>query len=111
MIKNLVNEEEPYRFIILILFMLATILMATLSVSFVSISDMLPEIYKVSKWTLFYINMVYNIMFIPGNFVGNYIFDKFGIKKGIQIAITLTILGAFLRIFINQSFYYVVLGK
>jgi hypothetical protein len=55
--------------------------------------------------------MVYNIMYIPGNFLGNYIFDKFGMRKGMQIGISLTIVGAFLRVYIYKSFHYVVIGN
>lgn len=89
---------------------MSTFIMASLSVNFVPFSEVLPNAYDVSEWTLFYINMVYNIMYLPGNFIANYIFDSFGMRIGMQTGISLSIIGTIFRVMIDKSFNYAVLG-
>jgi len=44
------------------------------------------------------------------NFPSNYILDDWGIRIGVLIGASLTIAGAWVRILVNDSFYWVIGG-
>ena len=45
------------------------------------------------------------------SFLANFIIDGYGIKNGLHFGLVFTIIGAGSRIFINNSFWFVILGQ
>ena len=50
-------------------------------------------------------------IYIVVNFPANYAMDKLGLKYGILIGATLTTFGMCLKVLVNVSFYYVMVGQ
>ena len=49
-------------------------------------------------------------IYIVVNFPANYAMDKLGLKLGILIGVTLSTMGMCLKVLVNVSFYYVMVG-
>ena len=104
-------REESYRFIIVFLFMLISALAACVNYSFSPITSSLQKAYATTEFDIYYLSMSYSILFIPMNFFGNYVIEKFGIRPSlITCCIAQTICTLF-RIFINSGFIYVMIGQ
>lgn len=55
--------------------------------------------------------MIYMGMFIPIYYPSVIVLDKYGLRAGILTGAGLTALGAWLRVFLNHSFWWALLGQ
>ena len=55
--------------------------------------------------------MSYMFLFIPMTFPAVVVYDRYGLRVGLLIAIFATTLGLWSRVFINKSFLWVTLGQ
>lgn len=95
----------------LLLYCIATALNAMGWTSVPIVADELIVVYpSLSTLEVNMASTLYMIMYIPVNFVANYFIDKYGARTGLLIGCVLTIIGLWLRILINKSFIYVLLG-
>ena len=69
------------------------------------------QVYGVSSFEVNYMSMCYMILFLPVNFPSTIAIDKWGLRSGILIGITLTTLGLWVRCLINQNFIFVLIGQ
>lgn len=104
-------QEEPYRIVIVILYMIVSTMTASINYSFSPITSSLQKAYATTEFDIYYVGMSYSIVFIPLNFLANYIIDKYGARVGLAICCFMQFIGAFCRIFINSSFWYVIFGQ
>jgi hypothetical protein len=49
-------------------------------------------------------------MIIPATFLSNYVLQNYGLKVGVRIGFSLLLLGSFFRLFVNDSYNYLVFG-
>lgn len=111
------DEESPqfkeygYRFIIVIIYSLASIVNGMCWVVVTPISVPLQNAYNVSSALVAFIPMSYMLFFIFINFPSNWVLDTKGIKKGIIVGTALTCLGCGIRCMVKFSFYFVVVGQ
>ena len=49
--------------------------------------------------------------FIPMNFPATYVLDHYGLRVGILVGVSLEVTGYILKCFINQSFWFVIVGS
>ena len=99
------------RFYMLLLFSMCTMMNACGWISFAPISDILTNTYGVSLFMINYMSLIYMISFIPVNFLSVVVLDKWGLRWGITLGMSLTTLGLWLRTLINYSFTYVIIGQ
>ncbi|CDW84415.1 major facilitator superfamily protein [Stylonychia lemnae] len=67
--------------------------------------------YKVSIFIINYMSQIYMVAYLPMNFPSVFALDKLGLRYGVLIGITLTTLGLWLRVLINESFAWVIVGQ
>jgi len=91
--------------------MMVSALTASINYSFSPITSSLQKALSTTEFDIYYLSMSYSILFIPMNFVANYIIEHFGVKKSIIICCCSQTLCAFIRIFIKSGFGYVILGQ
>ena len=65
---------------------------------------------ELSVTTINMVSLIYMIIFIPVNFPSNYIVDTYGSRVGVWIGVILTVLGMWMKIFINSGFEIVLIG-
>ena len=104
-------HEENYRILIVILYMLVSALSACMNYSFSPITTSLQTAFDTNLFDIYYLSMSYSILFIPMNFVANYTIERYGIKPSLTICCAAQVIGALFRIFINSSFWYVLIGQ
>lgn len=55
--------------------------------------------------------MCFMFLYLFVNFPSNYILDDYGLKKGILFGTGFTVIGCWVRVFVNEGFFYVILGQ
>ena len=75
-------KSSPYRFVNLILFVLASLINSFQGSAFGSIAPIITEVYKVDEIYVNLNGMVYAFMYLIVVFPTNYILHKRGIKFG-----------------------------
>ena len=103
--------EYNYRFFILFMHAMANLFTAVIYITCSPITSDLESIYSYSYLVISLSSLVYMFTFIPINFPGDYIMDHLGLRKGMIIGVVCTTVGAWIRILVNESFLYVILGQ
>ena len=100
---NLQYHEVPYRFIILISYFLLTFSNGLQWVTFSSCADNFSKNYGIPSYQVNLFSLMYMIIYpfvcIPEGFL----IDSYSTKLGITLASFCTILGGFLKIFLNKN--------
>ena len=103
--------EYNYRYLILIMHAFANIFTAITYITCSPIATDLQNIYSYSYLTVSLTSLIYMFTFIPINFPADYIMDHLGLRIGMFFGVFFTIIGSWIRIFINESFLFVILGQ
>lgn len=80
-------------------------------VGFTAVSNNLTGIYGVSSLATTMLVLPFIILFIPCIFPANYLIDTKGIQIPVYIASVSLLVGAWIRIFVNNNFYFVIAGQ
>ncbi|CAI2366185.1 unnamed protein product [Moneuplotes crassus] len=78
---------------------------------FSPITDVMQGIYGVSDFEVQLLMLVFVIFYIPLMFPANYLIEHKGISIPIILATILLIAGAWIRMFANYSFYFILVGQ
>ena len=76
-----------------------------------SIATTVQDAYDVSSSVFNLISLVYLIVYLPINFPSNYVIDSYGPRVGVSIGVALTLVGLWVKCFINSQFYLVIIGQ
>ena len=99
------------RWFMLLMFCCCTCINGLGWINFVPIFSLLQEVYGQSLFNVNYLAMCYMVLFLPVNFPSVIALDKYGLKTGVLIGISFTTAGLCMRIFINESFTWVMVGQ
>lgn len=80
----------PYRWVVLSLYILITIIIEIQWLTFASISEVAQEFYQTSALRIDFLSMIYMLVFIVMSIPASYIIDTWGLKKGLMIGAMLT---------------------
>lgn len=108
---TIIFKEYGYRYWVCFFYAMSNISLNVLYISCSPITSDLKYYYNSTDFIISSASLVYLLFYMPSNFPSNYILDKYGIRVGVTIGTILTLIGSWLRILINQSFYYVILGS
>jgi len=76
------------------------------------IATNLEEIYGLSLLTVnFCTSLIWFVIYVPMNFVANYVLDQIGLRAGILLGSILTLIGLWIRVLSEHSFYYIFAGQ
>ena len=88
------NQPEvkiyPYRWVILALYVLITVIIEIQWLTFASISSAAREFYQTTALRIDFLSMIYMIVFIIMSIPASYIIDTKGLKQGLTIGAVLT---------------------
>lgn len=104
-------KEYTYRYWICFFYGMSNMTLNIIYITCSPITKDLKSIYDLSEIVISSSALFYLILYLPANFPSNYILDKYGIRVGVTLGTVLTLIGSWIRIFVNDSFYYVLLGK
>ncbi|EAR83954.2 MFS transporter (macronuclear) [Tetrahymena thermophila SB210] len=109
------NKEEfkdyPYRWWIVVLFCFPNMMNGIEWITFSSISTQVQQAYNVSQFVVSLTSLASMFCYIVINFPSNYILSEKGLRIGVFIGIFFTIVGAWIRLLINDSFGWAILGQ
>ncbi|WP_167616000.1 MFS transporter [Maribellus sediminis] len=80
----------PYRWTILLLYFLITVIIEIQWLNFASISTVAQEFYGTSALRIDFLSMIFMIVFIVMSIPASYVLDTWGLKKGLMIGAVLT---------------------
>lgn len=83
-------DVYPYRWIILSLYILITIVIEIQWLTFASISSVAQDYYQTTALKIDFLSMIYMLVFIVMSIPASYIIDTWGLKKGLMIGALLT---------------------
>ena len=109
---NVMNKEsdstffmtEKYRWIILIVFMFASIMTQVVWITFAPIMTNVAPYYGVTPDAILLITASYLIIYIPVNFPATWLIDKYGLRFGTGIGVFLLGIFGFLRAFTGSDY-------
>lgn len=90
-------KAYPYRWVVLVLFMLVGAMTQVIWITFAAITDESAAFYNVSDMHILMLSVVFMIAYLPFNFLACYLIDKLGLKWGTGIGVILTGVFGFLR--------------
>ena len=99
----------PYRWIVLVLFMFVGILTQIIWITFAPIMNEVASYYNVSSDAILLLAASFMIIYIPVNFPACWLIEKYGLKWGTGIGVTLTGIFGFLRAFTGTNFLFLLL--
>ncbi|WP_167604909.1 MFS transporter [Maribellus sediminis] len=80
----------PYRWTILLLYFLITVIIEIQWLTFASISTVAQEFYGTSALRIDFLSIIFMIVFIVMSIPASYVLDTWGLKKGLMIGAVLT---------------------
>ena len=80
----------PYRWVVLSLYVLITIIIEIQWLTFASISEVAQDFYQTTTLRIDFLSMIYMLIFIVMSIPASYVIDTWGLKKGLMIGATLT---------------------
>jgi MFS family permease len=80
----------PYRWIILSLYILITIVIEIQWLTFASISSIAQDYYQTTALRIDFLSMIYMLVFIVMSIPASYVVDTWGLKRGLMIGALLT---------------------
>jgi fucose permease len=116
--NQLIASEENFnqvrimkrRWLMLFLFSCCTCLSALAWIVYSPIFALLQELYGLSTFSVQFMSYSYMILFLPCNIPSVIALEKYGLRVGIVIGISLSALGIILKVFIDQSYAWVLTG-
>ena len=116
--KSSVDESEhgayqlyPVRWAICVFFTSSIVASGLGMVGFSAITTDIADIYGVSGLVTTMLVLPFIILFIPCIFPANYLIDAYGIRIPVYVASVTLIIGAWIRLFVNVNFLFVVAGQ
>jgi MFS family permease len=88
--SNSAIKIYPYRWVILSLYFLITVIIEIQWLTFASVSTAAQEFYKTTTFRIDFLSMIYMIVFIIMSLPASYIIDTKGLKTGLTIGALLT---------------------
>lgn len=102
----------PYRFVIAIIFVIAANQNILMWSVFGPLQSTLQTIYGESlTWINFGTILISNVSYIPANFLGNYILEKYGLRAGILTGSVFGLIGLWIRFFSYHGFTWIFIGQ
>jgi len=108
---TIIYKEYSYRYWICFFYAMSNISLNVVYITCSPITSDLKYYYNTSDFMISSTSLMYLVFYMPANFPSNYILDKYGIRAGVTIGTLLTLIGSWLRILVNDSFYWVILGS
>jgi hypothetical protein len=105
-----VYRTYKYRWVILLCYAGITNAGGIMGAATIPIITNLQEIYGISFNFVNLTNLMGMILYIPASIPGNYILDRYGIKKGLFLGTILMLVGSWIRLLASKSFTYVLIG-
>ena len=99
-----------YRWLELTLYSFCTAMNQVCWISLQPIAGAIENGYGFGSVIISSIGVTFMAIYIVVNFPANYAMDKLGLKLGILIGVTLSTIGMCLKVLVNVSFYYVMVG-
>lgn len=94
-----------YRWVVLLLFMLANIMTQILWITFAAVTNESMVFFGVSdELFIFLLSAIFMIVYIPDNFLASWLIDKYDFKIGSGIGAVLIAIFGFLRFFAGQNY-------
>ena len=100
-----------YRWLELTLYSFCTAMNQVCWISLQPIAGAIENGYGFGSVIISSIGVTFMVIYIIVNFPANYAMEKLGLKYGILIGVTLSTLGMCVKVLVNVSFYYVMLGQ
>lgn len=102
-----------YRWVVLVVFSLALIAVGMLYGTSGTTAGLLVKVYDLSTFESNFANLVYFIMYVPGNFMAIGTFNRWGLKVCIVTGAIFSLGGAWVRIFMafNKRIIYFYVGS
>jgi len=98
------------RFLMLFLFSCCTCLSAIAWIAYSPLFELIQDMYGVSLFSVQFMSYSYMILFLPFNVPSVIALEKYGLRVGVVIGIGLSALGLILKIFIDTSYSFVLIG-
>jgi len=100
-----------YRWIVLMLFMLANIMVQILWISFATVTSVAANFYNVDEFSIYLLSMSFMIIYIPVTFLSAWLIDKYDFKLGTSIGVLFIIIFGFLRVFTFKIYPIVLISQ
>jgi FLVCR family MFS transporter 7 len=109
----------PIRWVVLLFYGLLTIANAILWITFATIADISATYFSVDSTRINMLSIVYMITYPPGYILATWIFDKYGLRKGLLFGAVVQAGGAWLRYFStsgdsnssSNAYIYLIIGQ
>ena len=98
-----------FRWIVLLLFMLANIATQILWITFASVNSIAITFYSVDKLLIDLLALSFMVVYIPVTFLSTWVIDKFGFKIGAGIGALIAGIFGFLRFFAFEDYFLVLI--
>lgn len=100
-----------YRWIILSLYFLITVIIEIQWLTFASISTAAQDFYKATPFQIDFLSMIYMIVFIVLSIPASYIIDTYGLKKGLTIGAILTGVFSLMKMSFAENYMMVAIAQ
>ena len=104
-------KEDPYRFVILFLFLLTLVSNFPLMISLQPIMKSLIFLFEINSFEVYLMSNLFVIGDIIFSIPAMFIIGKVGLKKGMSIGLVFTMIGSIVRLFLTTYFSLIYLGN
>ncbi|MBN2773946.1 MAG: MFS transporter [Prolixibacteraceae bacterium] len=104
-------KTYPYRWIVLAVYFLITVIIEIHWLTFASLSTAAQEFYQTTSLRIDFLSMIYMIVFIIASIPASYIIDTWGLKKGLYIGAILTGFFAIMKAWRVESLLMVTIAQ
>ena len=101
----------PYRYVNLAFFCLAAALNQICWISMQPIVGAIKNGYDVQNTDISLLSIIYMGVFVIFNFPANIALDRRSLRFGVNLGVVLTMVGMWIKVLINRSFLWVILGQ
>ncbi|EAR83953.1 MFS transporter (macronuclear) [Tetrahymena thermophila SB210] len=104
-------KDYSYRWCIVILFCFPNMMNGIEWITFSPISSQVQQAYDQSQFVVSLTSLASMFCYIVMNFPSNYILSQKGLKIGVFTGIFFTVIGAWIRLLINENFGWAIFGQ
>jgi fucose permease len=104
-------KEDPYRYVVLFLFILTLVSNFPLMISLQPVMKSLIFLFEIGSFEIYLISNLFVFGDIIFSFPAMYIIGKLGLKKGMSIGLLLTVVSSLLRLFLTSYFPLLYVGN
>lgn len=101
----------PYRWVVLSLYVLISIIIEIQWLTFASISQVAQEFYQTTALRIDFLSMIYMLVFIVMSIPASYIIDTWGLKKGLMMGAVFTGIFGLLKAWGAESLLVVTIAQ